>query len=151
VRVVILIGMPASGKSTFRRTHLDPAFVCVSKDDFTSNRRPARRQANLTREALEPGQSVIIDNTSVTREDRAAIIEIAREYGAEVVGYVFESVVNDCKLRNELREGKAKVPDVAIYTAAKTWCWPTLDEGFHELFAVRIAENGFDVTTYTAP
>jgi predicted kinase len=143
--------MPASGKSTFRRTHLDTALVCVSKDDFTSNRRPARRQANLISEALETGQSVVVDNTSVTREDRAAIIEIARTYQAEVVGYVFQSTVDECKRRNELREGKAKVPDVAIYTAAKTWSAPTMDEGFDELFAVRIAENGFDVTTYTAP
>jgi len=43
MEIVILVGLQGSGKSSFRRSRFDATHVVVSKDNFRSNRRPARR------------------------------------------------------------------------------------------------------------
>jgi predicted kinase len=46
-------------------------------------------------------------------------VRFGHEYGAKVLGYFFEASVSECLRRNEMSEGKARVPDVAIYVTAK--------------------------------
>src|SRR5207249_6790556 len=97
----------------------------VSKDRFPNNRNPARRQRQLIEEALGAGRSVVVDNTNPTAEDRAGLIALARSFGATVVGYYFESRLADCLDRNRQREGKARVPEVALYATRKRLCLPS--------------------------
>src|SRR5262249_16938154 len=111
LEMVILIGLQASGKSTFARRFAATHRI-VSKDDFPNNRRPERRQRQLIEEALAAGQSVLVDNTNPTPEVRAALIGLARQSGAAVVGYYFESRLADCKERNAQRDLANRVPDV---------------------------------------
>jgi predicted kinase len=133
---VILVGLPGAGKSTFYRgryAHYDH----VSKDAFPAHARDKQaRQDAALRAALAAGRSVVVDNTSVTAADRAAIIAIARAHGARVIGFYLEISTRDAVARNERREGRAKVPKVAIFTAAKRLVPPALDEGFDELHVV---------------
>jgi predicted kinase len=145
MEVVLLIGLPASGKSTFYRQRLAETHLHISKDNFKNARSRIRRQRRMLEEALAAGQSVVVDNTNVTREQRTGIIEPARAAGARVVGYVFESIVQDCRERNALREGEACVPLVAIYAAAKHYERPSNDEGFDALHFVRLTPSGFSV------
>jgi hypothetical protein len=51
----------------------------------------------------------------------------------------------ECLLRNEMREGKARVPDVAIYATAKKLVAPSVTEGFDELRCVRPNDSTFEV------
>lgn len=134
---VILVGLPGAGKSTFARARF-PTYDYISKDAFppAAKNKQARQDAAL-RASLSAGRAVLIDNTNVTRADRAAVIRIAREFDARVVGYYFEVSTRDAVARNERREGRAKVPKVAIFTAAKRLEPPALDEGFDDLTVVR--------------
>ncbi len=50
-----------------------------------------------------------------------------------------------CSRRNEMREGKARVPDVAIYATAKKLVAPSIEEGFDELLCVRLNDSTFEV------
>jgi hypothetical protein len=89
----------------------------------------------------------VIDNTNPALSDRAAIIALAREFHARVAGYSFTATTRDAVGRNRGREGKQRVPDVAIFTTAKRMVLPTRAEGFDELYRVAIRpEGGFDVT-----
>ena len=45
--------------------------------------------------------------------------------------------------RNERRDGKARVPKVAIFTAAKRLAPPQMEEGFDELHRFRVEEGQF--------
>ena len=139
---VILVGLPGAGKSTLYRQRF-PAHEHVSKDAFPPHARDKQaRQDAAIRRALSSGRDVIVDNTNVTPADRAAIIAIARELGARVVGYYLEASTREAVARNERREGRGKVPKVAIFTCAKKLVPPSLGEGFDELHTLRVAEDG---------
>ena len=139
--LVILVGLQASGKSTFFRERFAATHEHVSKDLFRNNRNPNRRQAQLIAAALKEGSPVVVDNTSPTVEDRRALIELGRELGAKIVGYYFDSTVRQCIERNRLRAGKERVPDVAIYATASKLVPPSCSEGFDELFRVRTTDD----------
>jgi predicted kinase len=144
--LVVLVGLQASGKSTFRRERFDATHAVVSKDLMPNNRRRAARQAELVEEHLAAGRSVMVDNTNPASEDRAPLVALARRHGARVVGYVFETSLSDALRRNALREGRQRVPDVGLYDVVKRLRPPTYEEGFDALYRVRLAEGeGFTV------
>jgi predicted kinase len=138
VELVVFIGLQASGKSSFYEARLAQTHERVSKDRFRNNRNPERRQRQLVEAALAQGRSVVVDNTNPTVADRAALVALGRAAGARLVGYYFASTVAGSLERNARREGKARVPDVAIFTVAKYLQRPSRAEGFDELFYVRI-------------
>jgi predicted kinase len=140
--LVVLIGLQGSGKSSFYRARFAGTHDLVSKDRFPNNRKPARRQRQLIEEALGAGRSVVVDNTNPTVADRAELIALGRSFGASVVGYCFESHLGDCLERNRQRQGKARVPDLALHATRKRLCPPSLTEGFDRLFHVRPAGDG---------
>ena len=119
VEMVILIGLQASGKSTFFRVYFAATHEHISKDQMRNNKHRGRKQEQLIEEALQKGHSVVIDNTNPTVEVRESLIRLGRMYDAEISGYYFESQVRWCLERNRVREGKARVPDVAIYVTAR--------------------------------
>ena len=114
----------------------------VSKDGLRNTKNPSRRQAQLIDEALRAGRSVVVDNTNPTVADRAPLIALGRAHGARISGYYFEPSVSDSLERNRERDGRARVPDVAIYATRKKLTPPSYAEGFDTLYDVRIAGNG---------
>ncbi len=143
----MLVGLPASGKTTFYTQRFSSTHRHISKDLWPNSSKKAARQARELREALAAGVSVVVDNTSPALADRAGIIGIARELGARVIGYYFSATTREAVGRNRRREGAARVPDVAIFTKAKRMVVPARDEGFDELYRVVIGEDGsFQVT-----
>jgi predicted kinase len=140
--LVVFMGLQGSGKSSFYRARFADNHDLVSKDRFRNNRNPGRRQRQLIQEALAAGRSVVVDNTNATVQERAELITLARSFGATVVGYYFESRPSDCLERNRQREGKARVPDIALYATHKRLCRPTLAEEFDRLFYVRLLGEG---------
>jgi len=145
---VILVGLPASGKSTFFRERFAGTHDHVSKDLLRNNRQPQRRQQQLIAESLASGRSVVVDNTNPGVAVRAPLIAIARQHGADVVGYFFVTEAGDALRRNRARGGRERVPDVAIFTVRKRLEPPTMAEGFDRLFSVRMneAEKTFEVS-----
>jgi predicted kinase len=139
--LILFVGIQAAGKSTYYATHFAATHVHVSKDLMKNVRNRDERQQQLIESALAAGRSVVVDNTNPTPLVRAPLVELGRRHGARVIAYFFESVVKDAVARNRLREGKARVPDVAIYVAARRLVRPTLDEGFDEVRAIAALEG----------
>lgn len=140
--LLLFIGIPASGKSTFYHRVLEdrnPAYV--SLDEL----RTRTREWTAFEAALAARRPVAVDNTNVTKAFRARYIAPARAAGYRIIGLFFQSVIADCVMRNEMREGSARIRRLAILGMSGQLELPSLDEGFDELFFVRIAGNDFEI------
>lgn len=147
VDCVVFIGLPASGKTTFYRQRFASTHHHISKDLWPGSAKKDSRQVRELRDAFAKGEPVVVDNTNPSITDRAAVISVAREFGAKITGYYFTATTREAVGRNRGREGRERVPDVAIFTKAKRMVVPTREEGFDELYRVAIAaDGGFDVS-----
>jgi len=146
MQLVLLIGLPGAGKTTFFRERFAETHAHVSKDNFPNHRRPAKRQRFLLDEALGQGHDVVLDNTNASPEERAAAIALARDHDAEIVGYFFDLTPTESIERNESRPASDRVPQVGIYATAKRLRLPQLEEGFHRLYTVHACDGEFHVT-----
>jgi predicted kinase len=136
LELVIFTGLPGSGKSTYYREHYAATHVHVSKDLMPNVRARDERQWREIEAALAAGRSVVVDNTNPSRDARAPLIALGRRFGAKIVGIFFDVEARVCIMRNRGREGRARVPDVAIFTTRKKLQPPALDEGFDELHMI---------------
>ena len=138
---VLLIGLQASGKSSFTRERLFDTHVRITLDML----RTRHRESLLFDACLEASQRFVIDNTNPTRADRARYIEKAKSQGFRITGYYFESAIDAALRRNASRPESTRVPDAAIRGTHGRLELPSLDEGFDSLFYVSLTTNGFDV------
>ncbi|WP_435016495.1 AAA family ATPase [Tundrisphaera sp. TA3] len=144
--VVVFVGLQGSGKSTFYRLAYAATHDLVSLDRLRNNRRPRRRQMHLIAESLRTGRSVVVDNTNPTPEDRAPLVAIAREFGAGAVAVWFDEPIGDCLARNRQREGRERVPDVALFAIRARLVAPGRAEGFDRVVRATIAATGWFAT-----
>jgi predicted kinase len=136
LELILLVGLPGSGKTTYYRAHFAATHVHVSKDLMPNAQRRDERQAREIEAALGGGKSVVVDNTNPSRDVRAPLIALGRRHGARIVAIYFETEVRTAIMRNRQREGRERVPDVAIFTTKKKLMPPSLEEGFDEVRVV---------------
>jgi predicted kinase len=141
MEAIIFIGLPGSGKSSFYKERFFSTHVRISLDLLKTRHRERR----LFETCLATGQRVVIDNTNPTRVERLKYIQPAKTAGYAVVGFYFQSKVEDCLRRNSQRTDHHRVPDVAILAAAKKLELPVREEGFDRLFYVRLEGGAFIV------
>ena len=96
-------------------------------------------------------QSVVVDNTNVTREFRARYLASAKAAGYRCIGLFFQSVLADCLARNEAREGKAKLKRLAVLGMSAQLELPSAAEGFDQLFFAGIDGESFDIEPWKEP
>lgn len=141
---VILVGLQASGKSTFFVQNFVHTHLRINLDMLKTR----NREAKLVEACFDSKTKFIVDNTNVTRADRARYIEKAKAAHFTVVCYYMDASVIDCVARNNVRG--EKVPTVAIHKTQNRLEIPNLDEGFDQLFFVKNTGEGF-VTTEITP
>src|ERR1051326_6585019 len=83
-----------------------------------------------------PGSGKTTHYRAPPAESRPPLVAIGRRHGARIVAIYFETDVRTAIMRNRQREGRARVPDVAIFTTKKKLMPPTLEEGFDEVRVV---------------
>jgi predicted kinase len=138
MEAVIFIGLQASGKSTFYNRFFADTHVRVNLDTLKTR----FREKTLILECLSQKQSFVVDNTNLTKKERAVYIGTAKNNEYEVIGYYFRSVLEECLPRNEKRVDNERVPRLGLLSAAKKLEKPEYNEGFDELNYVVIRPNG---------
>jgi protein phosphatase len=97
--LVVLVGISGSGKSTFARTHFRPtqvlsSDVCrglVADDENDQTATPAAFDVlhHIAATRLRAGRLTVVDATSVKREDRAKLVQLARDHDVLPVAIVW--------------------------------------------------------------
>ncbi|MGQ0701655.1 MAG: AAA family ATPase [Gemmatimonadales bacterium] len=145
---VIFCGIQGAGKTSFYRDRFFDTHVRLSLDLLGTR----RREQVLVAACLDAKQSFVIDNTNVTRADRAHYVEPAHAAGFRVVCYFFPADPKAALARNLRRPGKAAVPPPAVLGTAKRLEPPSLDEGFDALYQVELVEpEGFSLVELSEP
>ena len=137
MEAVIFIGLQGAGKSTFYRERFFASHVRINLDMLKTRHRERR----FVQTCIETQQPFAVDNTNPTLAERLVYIEAARQARFRVIGYYFQSKLEDCKRRNEQRPAQERIPVSGILGAAGRLRIPNRDEGFDELYYVRIDES----------
>jgi predicted kinase len=132
-RVVIMQGLPGSGKSTIaRRLVTEEGFVRVGRDDlrhmladyhaFPKHEPLVTLIASAAIEgALRLGYSVVMDACHLTRAQVVQVTKIARRGNIEAEVLLVDTPLAECLRRNAAREGDDRVPDSVIRAMHKEW------------------------------
>jgi predicted kinase len=148
MEAVILIGIQASGKTTFYRERFFETHIRISLDMLHTR----HREQVLLQACLRSQQSFVIDNTNVRAAERARYIIPATEAGFRVVGYFFQTDLRSAIARNGRRQDKQAIPVKGVIGTFKRIELPSVSEGFHQLYLARLdAQNRFRVELFPAP
>ena len=123
--VVIMVGYPASGKSTIAKDL--KGYHRVDGDAL-------KTAAAMVRDAKKhvADSSIVFDSTAGTKAKRAEFVKFATEVGLPVRVFWVQTSIEDSMERNRQRaaEGGPKVPDVVFYVYRKNFEEPVAAEGF---------------------
>lgn len=137
MEAVIFIGIQATGKSTFYKEKFFKTHIRINLDMLkTRNREDIFLDA-----CIKAKQPFVVDNTNPSIEDRKKYIDIAKSAKFKVIGYYFQSSIVEAIKKNERREGKEYIPLAGIKSTYAKLQLPSLDEGFDELYYVKINEE----------
>uniref|UniRef100_A0A8C8G5Y5 Polynucleotide kinase 3'-phosphatase n=1 Tax=Oncorhynchus tshawytscha TaxID=74940 RepID=A0A8C8G5Y5_ONCTS len=95
--VIIAVGFPASGKSTFFHTHIVPkGYVYVNRDTLGS----WQSCVSACERALKEGRSVAVDNTNPDLESRKRYVDVSQSLGVSCRCFNFSASLEQAKHNN---------------------------------------------------
>jgi predicted kinase len=146
--LIVLVGPPGSGKSTWVRrngrgaVHIsqDGLIDAITPDGFDHVYRPVYREAEnaVARAAIRAGHTVIVDRTNRTRAHRERWLQIAREASCSAAAVVMTTPEALCRERNTKRDGSRRLSEERMTRMFAALEPVRPDEGFVSVYF----ENG---------
>ncbi|KAH9946406.1 PNK3P-domain-containing protein [Epithele typhae] len=149
--LVLLVGYPALGKSSFVRNHFDPAgYVHVNQDSLKTRDKCVKAAG----EALQNKQSVVVDNTNRNVATRKYYLDLAKKHKVPTRCLIFTGSMELAWHNNLYRafnlppeqaasEPKRELLPFNAFTSFRAaYEEPTTDEGFTEVRRVNWVFEG---------
>eukprot|EP00474_Spongospora_subterranea_P010127 CRZ10585.1 hypothetical protein [Spongospora subterranea] len=141
LEILLLVGWPASGKSTFCRKYLS-SYAIINQDVMKT----AAKCLKLGEESLRRNRSICVDNTNFRKTSRSAWIALAQSLPFKCrvrvakfeVDRVLAEHLNCVRAAQSSRSGLGpiKIPDVAYHTYAKFYVEPSTEEGICDIIPI---------------
>ncbi|KAI0781271.1 PNK3P-domain-containing protein [Trametes elegans] len=151
--IVLFVGYPALGKSSFFRAHFAPAgYVHVNQDTLKTRDKCVK----ATEQALKDGQSVVVDNTNRDKSTRKYYTILAKKYKVPIRCIHFAGSLELAWHNNLYRAynlppslaasvpKRALVPYSAFTGFRADFEEPSADEGFAEVRTANFVFEGDD-------
>lgn len=144
----MLIGLPGSGKSTFRSSYLRayPDHVVASSDDFIDDKALSEGRSysdafhqhvktadthcfQVFEQTLKTGGNVIVDRTNMSRKSRRRFLDRAPP-GCVKIAYLFEVEASELTRRLAVRAEQTgkHIPESVITSMRESFAMPSPDE-----------------------
>ena len=156
VKLILLVGVPGSGKSTYAQKYLEKNknTIHLSSDKIREelwgneatqgdNNEVFSLMQKRAVEALNNGHDVIYDATNVTRKDRSYIIDLCPKF-VKIEAHIIWAPIETCIKRDAARE--RTVGKAVIDKMLKRFQPVYYDEGIDEIKLVR--PEHFSITNY---
>lgn len=144
LKVAIVMGFNASGKSTLVKEFTDAGYLRINRDETGGT---LDSQAEKARSVLSDDVNVVLDNTYPTIESRKSIIDAAKSYDAHITCVWLKTSFEDSQfnacLRMVAKHGRLIQPEefktlkdpntfppAALFNYRKIFEKPTMAEGF---------------------
>jgi len=142
---VILCGIQGAGKSTFFYYFLSGGYARVNLDTL----RTRGKEQRLLDELIAARRSLAVDNTNPTKADRLRYIPSLKAAGYRIIGCYFEPDKTFSLAHNAIREGRDRVPDIAIHATAAKLEPLEYGEGFDEIYSIINDGENFSIFPVT--
>ena len=151
-KLIIMIGVPGSGKSTWIR-NIFPNITPVSRDAIRFELLDERGGEYFDYEdevfdkficqiigSLVADEITIADATHLNKKARAKVLSKVAKFADEIEAIVLDTDLETALERNDMREGRAKVPRGVIRRMYFQMEVPTREEGFDKIIFIREEE-----------
>jgi bifunctional polynucleotide phosphatase/kinase len=142
-KVIILVGSPASGKSTICGHFSN--FKCINQDDLKTLSKCKKELNNC----LKNADDIIIDNTNRNIKTRANWIDIIKPFTSYKI--ICINIIEPKEVSMHINcyrmlTSNKKIPAIAIHTYYKNYEAPQLNEGFDKIINTTfgLCINSFD-------
>ncbi|EGS22552.1 uncharacterized protein CTHT_0021000 [Thermochaetoides thermophila DSM 1495] len=145
--IILLVGPPGAGKSTFYWKHLKPlGYERINQDLLKSKDKCLKAAA----ESLQGGDSVVVDNTNPDSETRAQWVALARKHGVPIRCVWLKTPLPLCEHNDAVRafnkqlnpENRQSLPKLAFNSFVSRFKEPTIAEGFQEVIPIEFRFQG---------
>ncbi|XP_061395113.1 uncharacterized protein F21D5.5 [Musca vetustissima] len=137
--MIIMVGLPGSGKSHFCKKTLAPLGYTIANADTVGS---VQACLKICENALMSSTSCVVDNTNVDMESRKRFVELAKKLNAQCRCFVMNVSVGQVKHNiafRQLTDAKhTKINDMVLNMMKKKFTPPQREEGFAEIVKVNI-------------
>jgi bifunctional polynucleotide phosphatase/kinase len=134
--MIIMSGVPGSGKSTFVKKHLEPAnYIRINMDTLKTKVKCIKETVKY----LKLNDCIVIDNTNFTKKSRAEYIKLAKEHNYKVRCVIIdcpeEVAIHNAHYRAFINNTKI-IPTIVYRTYKKNYEVPSKAEGISEILTI---------------